>query len=119
MGSFRPSHLEEYRQDLQNKAACERYLEKIVEAIIDISFMVLKELKLKIPEEDKEALTLLEQQGIISPVLSKKLQDAKSMRNILAHDYRIVDDAIVFHTITEELEKDVLEFLESITNNIK
>src|SRR3989338_11207338 len=82
LNSFRPSRWEEYEHNIQNKAACERYREKIVEAVIDISFMILKELKLRIPEEDKEALVRLEHQKIISPLLSKKLQDAKSMRNI-------------------------------------
>ena len=81
--------------------------------------MILKELKLRIPEEDKEALVRLEHQKIISPLLSKKLQDAKSMRNILAHEYGIIDDTIVFHTITEELENDVREFVESIKNYLK
>ncbi len=51
---------------------------------------------------------------IISPKLSEKLQNAKRMRNILAHEYGEVDDEIVFNALTEELEKDAIEFIKNI-----
>jgi uncharacterized protein YutE (UPF0331/DUF86 family) len=40
------------------------------------------------------------------------------MRNILAHDYGVVDDEIVFESITGELEKDTTEFLKNIRRNL-
>lgn len=119
LGSFLPSEFEEYQENLQNKAACERYFEKIVEAVVDLAFMVLKELKENIPEEDNEAFAILERKDIISILLSKKLQNAKSMRNILAHEYGIVDDRIVFLVVTEEIERDIQEFLKSIENYLQ
>ena len=36
------------------------------------------------------------------------------MRNILAHEYGEVDDEIVFNAVTEELEKDAIEFIKNI-----
>lgn len=36
------------------------------------------------------------------------------MRNIISHQYGNVDNKIVFETITEELEKDVREFIKCI-----
>lgn len=112
--SFLPPDFDDYESDFQTKAACERYCEKIIEAVVDIAFLMIKELKLKIPEEDKEAFIILADKQIISSNLSAKLQDAKGMRNILAHEYGKVDDNIVFHAVTEELENDVREFLENV-----
>lgn len=119
LSSLLPANIQEYEKDFGKKAACERYFEKIVEAVVDAAFLLIKMLKLKIPEEDKEAFIILENKEIIPPHLSKRLQEAKSMRNILAHEYGIVDDAIVFHAVTEELENDVREFIENVATYFK
>ncbi len=112
--SFLPSTFEEYAQNLEKKAACERYAEKIIEAVIDLAFLVLKEEGLPMPEEDKEAFDLLVNEKIIPAELSIQLKDAKGMRNILAHEYGVVDDAIVFEAVTEELVEDVEQFLDKV-----
>lgn len=67
-----PRDFEEYGDDIKTKAACERYFEKIIEAVIDLSFLIVKEKNLKIPESDES----------------------------------------VFETISEQLEKDIQEFLD-------
>ncbi|MEK6920345.1 MAG: DUF86 domain-containing protein, partial [Nanoarchaeota archaeon] len=114
LGSFMPSSFEEYQQNIEKRAACERYFEKIIEAVIDVAFLLIKEKKLRIPEEDKETFDILVEEEIISTKLATRLKDAKGMRNILSHQYSHIDDEVVFEAITEELEKDVKEFLESI-----
>lgn len=109
-----PKDIEEYIRDIKGKAACERYAEKIAQALIDLAFLVIKEKKLKSPENDAESFEILATNKIISPELADKLQDAKGMRNILAHKYGEVDDEIVFNAISEELEKDSREFIEAV-----
>lgn len=103
-----------YKKDLKIKAACERYLEKIVEAVIDLVFMIMRDKNLKIPEEEGSAFDMLYNENIISKDLSEKLKNAKGMRNFIIHQYEKIDDEFVFETITEELKKDVQEFLEII-----
>jgi uncharacterized protein YutE (UPF0331/DUF86 family) len=110
---IRPEELSEYKSDLKAKAACERYFEKIIEAVIDLAFLIIKDKGFKIPEEDKEAFDILSKESIISEELAERLKDAKGMRNILAHEYGQVDDEVVFRAITEEIEKDVEEFINS------
>lgn len=111
---IRPNDLEEYIRDFKTKAACERYTERIIGSVVDLAFLIIKEKKLKSPESDIEAFDILLQNKIIQPKLAGKLQDAKRMRNILAHEYGKVDDEIVFNSITSELEDDVKEFLKEI-----
>ena len=83
-----------------------------------LSFLIIKEKGLKIPEDDKKSFEILNEENIIPKKLTNKLKDAKGMRNIIAHDYGSVDDEIVFESITSELIKDVKEFLEEV-NKIK
>lgn len=117
LSEIMPGNFEEYKE-IKNKAACERYFEKIIEAVIDLSFLIIKDKNLRIPEEDKEAFDILAKEKIISAELAERFKDAKGMRNIIAHKYGNVDEEIVFHSVTEELEKDVKEFIEKIKRRI-
>ena len=109
-----PSDFEDYQVDFLKKAACERYFEKIVEAVVDLAFIIIKEKELKKPASDKEAFEILSKEKILSEDLGKRLEDAKGMRNIIAHEYGKIDDSLVFHSLTEELINDVRKFLEEI-----
>jgi uncharacterized protein YutE (UPF0331/DUF86 family) len=111
---FLPESIEEYNRDFKLKAACERYFEKIVEATVDLAFLVIKSKKMRIPKEDVEAFILLANKDIISMELANRLRKAKGMRNIIAHEYGKIDNEIVFNSITEELKRDVTEFIEII-----
>lgn len=117
--SIKPIKLRDYIKDLKTKAACERYFEKIIEAVIDLSFLVIKEKGFELPEEDSEAFNILEKEEVISVSLSEKLKDAKGMRNILAHQYGAVDDELVFNAISEEIESDVSDFINTIKKNLE
>lgn len=111
---FLPSDFDMYEKNFKDKAACERYFEKIVEAIVDVSFLLAREESLEMPESEEGIFVLLRNHKIISEDLCKNLKDMKGMRNILAHEYGSVDDKIVFQAVTEEIERDIREFLESI-----
>jgi len=111
---FTPSSFEDYINDAKTKAACERYAEKIIEAIVDLAFLAIKEKKLKMPEDDKQAFSILADNKIISVELASKLKDAKGMRNILAHEYGEVDNEIIFEAISQELIKDAREFIKEV-----
>lgn len=111
---IKPVSLEEYKLDLKTKAACERYAEKIIEAVVDLSFLIIKEKGGHMPEDDKQIFDILFQNNVIAQQLAEKLKDAKGMRNIIAHEYGSIDDEIIFLAITEELEHDVQEFLRII-----
>lgn len=109
-----PSEFIEYKSSLVKKSACERYVEKIVEAATDLAFLTIKIKKLRIPEDDIDAFRILLENKIIDEKLAKKLQNAKGMRNIIAHEYGKIDDAVVFNAIKEELIEDIGRFLNEI-----
>jgi uncharacterized protein YutE (UPF0331/DUF86 family) len=113
-----PENFEEYLK-IEKKAACERYFEKIIESIIDLGFIVIKELRLKNPEDDSSIFEELSKEKIITNQLNTRLREAKGMRNIIAHEYGIIDDNLVYESITSELEKDAKEFIKSIKLKFK
>lgn len=108
-----PPSFEEYTQDFVRRAACERYFDKIVEAMVDLAFLIIKKKTLRIPEHDTDAFDILAEKNVISFILAKRLKEAKGMRNFLSHQYGRVDDSKVYHAITEQLFSDVNEFLEA------
>lgn len=118
LGGIVPSSLKEYKSNLVKKAACERYVEKIVEAVVDLAFLVIKNKKFRLPQDDLNAFAILKENKIIGEVLAKKLQNAKGLRNFLAHRYGEINDKVVFQSLTEELENDVVEFIQQIKNEV-
>jgi uncharacterized protein YutE (UPF0331/DUF86 family) len=100
-----------YCSDIKSKAACERYFERIVEAVVDLAFIVIKDVGAKVPSEDKDAFDLLVRLNVVPDVLSVRLKEAKGMRNIIAHEYGSIDDELVFDSIKVELVRDVKEFI--------
>ena len=112
-----PSEFNEYKSNNLVKAACERYFEKVVEAITDIAFMIIVKRKFRVPEDDIDAFRILSEHKIIDEELYKKLKQAKGMRNILIHQYGTVKDEIVFEAISEELDRDAKNFLEKIKDD--
>ena len=116
LNSCLPSDFEQYKTDFKLRAIGERYFEKIIEAVVDLAFFVIKEKNLKQPEEDKQSFDILAEEKIISNSLADRLKDAKGMRNILAHEYGRIDNELVFHSLAEELIPDVQEFMEIIEN---
>jgi uncharacterized protein YutE (UPF0331/DUF86 family) len=112
--SVLPRSFEEYKSDWKVRDICERRFERIIEAVIDLGFLIIKEKKLKTPEDDKNVFDILNDNDFISFELSEKLKDAKGMRNVIAHEYSKINDEWVYEAVTEQLIKDVEEFLKII-----
>ncbi len=54
-----PTNFEEYKKDYRIRAIGERYFEKIVKAIIDLAFIIVKEKNFKQPEYEKQVFEIL------------------------------------------------------------
>src|SRR3989338_2932058 len=98
--SIAPKSFNQYQSSIEKKAACERYAEKIIEAMTDLAFLAIKYKKLRIPQYDSDAFSVLQESNIIDTILCTKLKNAKGMKNIISHQYGKIDDQIVFEAIT-------------------
>lgn len=109
-----PVKYEQYCTNNIVKAACERYIEKIVEGVTDVAFMIIKQKKFEIPDDDIDSFRILNKHKMIKESLYKKLKEAKGMRNIIAHEYGKIEDKIVYDAVKNELRKDVEDFFKAI-----
>lgn len=113
-----PQNAKNYTNSILEKAACERYIEKIIEAIIDLAFILIKEKKFEIPKDDIHSFDILSNNKVISESLHNRLKKVKGMRNIIIHQYEKIDDDLVYNVIKNNLFNDVDEYLNSIKKYI-
>ncbi|MCK5282185.1 MAG: DUF86 domain-containing protein [Nanoarchaeota archaeon] len=119
LGGILPDSLKKYESNIEKKAACERYFEKIIESAVDLAFLLIKSRNLTLPEDDIDAFSVLQKSKIITEKTANKLKDAKRIRNIIIHQYSRIDDAIVFKSIKEELKKDIKDYIKEVNKWLK
>ena len=100
---IRPKTFKKYENDKEKKAACERYVERIMEAVTDLAKLIIKVRELTLPTEDSESFNVLAKDGSIDKGLAERLKKAKGMRNVIAHLYGEVYDEIVINSISDRL----------------
>lgn len=115
--------LAELEQDKKTAAATKYLLQTSVEACANIAEHIIFGLHLGNPETSTELFPILAKENIIGDRLADKLSKAVGMRNILVHQYRKVNLAIVAHSATVGLDdlrqfaKLINEFLEKQKND--
>ena len=104
-----PSNLQNYtKQDsiiLNLQRACE--------ASIDLSIHIIAEKKLGLPQNSRDAFSLIEEQGIIPSSLSQKMKSMIGFQNIAVHDYQEINLTIL-QKILENHLVDFMQFTKTI-----
>jgi uncharacterized protein YutE (UPF0331/DUF86 family) len=84
-------------------------LQRAVQSTIDLAAHVIASEGLGVPDTIKDNFLRLEQTGIISKDLSKKMQAMVGFRNIAIHDYQAINVEILKTILINQL-KDLEEF---------
>lgn len=107
---------EEYGDDERNLVANQTRQDAIIlnlqracETSIDAAMHLVRVRRLGVPQETRDAFSLLEQAGVLSPALADPLRKMVGFRNIAVHEYQKLDIAIVKHVVTDRLD-DFLAF---------
>lgn len=87
------------------RAAVERWLQVAIEACVDIAFHVVAFEGWTPPESARTAFDSLAAHGRIDATLAARLSAAASLRNLLVHDYAVVD----LGRIAKIVEKDLVD----------
>jgi uncharacterized protein YutE (UPF0331/DUF86 family) len=83
-------------------------LQRACEASIDLAMHIVAEKRLGLPQNSRDAFSLLETEGILPDILSNKMKAMVGFRNIAVHDYqemnlvilkKILDDHLVDFTL--------------------
>ena len=96
----------------------ERYLQLSIQAIIDISHLVIIDLGLRRPQDNYEAISILFEKKIISEKLTQKLTKMVGLRNILVHEYGKIDRELIYKILQERLGE-LEDFKKQIINFVK
>jgi len=128
--SFREymKYLRQLRQEVKNEKIfladfhlfgnTERYLQLSIQAIIDISHLIIIDLGLKRPQDNYEAISILFERRIISENSAKNLTKMVGLRNILVHEYGKIDRKLIYKILKERIEE-LENFKKQITLFIK
>lgn len=113
-----PTDFEEY-QRIEKKRSCERLLQLCIECAIDICKLFVSGLRLGLPSEENDLFDKMVKKEILSKKMNALLREMRAFRNILVHEYAVVDDELVFKTIKTRLgdfkkfKKEILDVLKS------
>jgi uncharacterized protein YutE (UPF0331/DUF86 family) len=90
---------EEYRQSEALKDRAERNLQLAAQACIDIANHIVADRGFRTPQGYGDSFLVLMEEGIIPSDLAEKMKMIAGFRNILVHDYLIIDDKIVYNSL--------------------
>ena len=78
-------------------------LQRACEASIDAAMHLVRDKRLGVPQESREAFALLYDAGIIDESLKSRLQAMVGFRNVAVHDYRKLNLAVVRKIVEDHL----------------
>ena len=103
--------LEEYAGDDNNlftnqtkQDAIVLNLQRACETAIDLAMYVINQRRLGVPQESRDAFTLLQTAGILLPDLATRMQKMVGFRNVAVHEYTRLNLDVVRAIITKQLD---------------
>lgn len=89
-----------YAEDFRTRLAAQHAIQLAVQGCIDIGAHLIAELGASMPDDYRGIFEALREPARLDPELAERLSDAASMRNVLVHAYREVDDARVWEALS-------------------
>ena len=99
----KPNTLKLYERNLEKRRFCERTLQLAIEVCMDIGQLLIKDLKLGLPNDEDTIFDKLKRENIISERMMNILKSMKRFRNVLIHKYVDIDDEMVFNNVKNNL----------------
>ena len=103
--------LEEYAGDDKNLFTNQTKQDAIIlnllracETAIDLAMYVGNHRRLGVPQESRDAFTLLQPAGVLLPDLATRMQKMVGFRNIAVHEYTHLNLDVVHAIITKQLD---------------
>lgn len=88
-------------------------LQRACEASIDLAMHIVADKKLGLPQNSRDAFSLLEAEEILSPILSNKMKSMVGFRNIAVHDYQEIN-LVILQKILDNHLVDFFEYTKTI-----
>lgn len=108
---------ESFSGSLRDIQAAKHSLQECIEACLDIGNHIIAEKGFRRADDYKDIYKVLEEEGVIEPELSSKLQEMAQFRNLLVHRYGEIDTRRVFVIMSEDMG-DIREFVKRVLGYI-
>ncbi len=110
--------LEEYLREPFYFSTGERNLHLAIESLLDISNFIITNYGFRQPETYADIILILKDEQIIPPELADKVEKLPAFRNILVHEYLILDRKLIFEKIKNSLS-DLEEYMQCLVSFLK
>lgn len=108
---------ESFSNNFRDIQAAKHSLQESIEACLDIGSHIIAEKGFRRAEDYKDIYSVLEEEKIIDPVLSAKLQEMAKFRNLIVHRYGKIDTKRIFIIMSEDIN-DLKQFVNTILKYI-
>lgn len=79
-------------------------LQRVCETTIDLAMYVVSQRKLGVPQDSRDAFSLLQTAGILPANLAQRMQRMVGFRNVAVHEYARLNLDVVRAIITKQLD---------------
>lgn len=79
-------------------------LQRACETAIDLAMYVVSQRKLGIPQDSRDAFSLLQTAGILPADITERMQRMVGFRNVAVHEYTRLNIEIVHSIVTNQLD---------------
>jgi uncharacterized protein YutE (UPF0331/DUF86 family) len=101
---IRRTHSEsKFMADEMVQAVAERNLQVAIQAVLDICNHAVADMKLEVPDEEKQAFQILASRKLIPKRLAETLTLMTGLRNVLVHEYLEVDHVHLYAILKNNL----------------
>jgi uncharacterized protein YutE (UPF0331/DUF86 family) len=109
--------VDQYRNEWKIQRIVERTLQMMIELCADIASHIISDNGLRTPETYADTFRVLAENGIITPEQLAVMEKMAKFRNIVVHQYEIVDAEIVILVLRRHLS-DFSQFRDSVVQFI-
>lgn len=97
-------HESELETDFTRQDSIILNLQRACESSIDLAMHVVRQHKLGLPQDVRDAFTLLETAGIITPVIANSMRAMVGFRNVAVHQYQWLSLPVLRNILQDHLD---------------
>ena len=110
--------VEQYSSDWKIQRIVERTLQIMIETCADVAGHIISDRKYRIPKSYADTFKVLHEENILEKDLFETMDKMAKFRNIVVHNYDVVDTSIIVIILTKHLD-DFLTYKNAIINMLK
>ncbi len=99
LGDISKVGTDEYIRDLKLQSIAERNLQVCIEAIIDLSNIIISRKGFRIPSSYRDTVRVLRENNVLEEKLAKDLENLVGLRNIIVHMYADIRSEIIHENL--------------------